>query len=166
MSRRRQILPLRRYSLSPERKRRRVMVSSPARMGARPNLRRRILRTTLFGLASSAEASASVAAGTIWGPLASPSMMVPGWASATASSVSAAFCWRRVVSSQSVGMVVVDDDLGFAVEAGAVVDLGVDEGERDLGHAGGLAVAGAGEDDVLHLDAAEGLWRTARRGPR
>ena len=36
-------------------------------------------------------------------PLASPSMTVPGWASATASSVSAAFCWRRAVSSQSVG---------------------------------------------------------------
>ena len=38
------------------------------------------------------------------GALASPSMTVPGWASATASSVSAAFCWRRVVSSQSVGV--------------------------------------------------------------
>ena len=47
----------------------------------------------------------------------------------------------------------VEDRLVF----GAVVDLGVDEGERDLGHAGGLALAGAGEDDVLHLDAAEGL---------
>ena len=95
--------PLRRYSESPLRKRRRVMVSSPARTGARPNLRRRILRTTLFGLASSAAASASVGAGTMCGPLASPSMMVPGWASATASSVSSACCWRRVVSSQSVG---------------------------------------------------------------
>ena len=46
---------------------------------------------------------------------------------------------------------------GSSCEAGAVVDLGVDEGERDLGHAGGLAVAGAGEDDVFHLDAAEAL---------
>ena len=44
---------------------------------------------------------------------------------------------------------------GLAVEAGAVVDLRVDQGEGDLGHTGGLAVAGAGEDDVLHLDAAE-----------
>ncbi len=47
--------------------------------------------------------SAASAASTGCGPLASPSMTVPGWASATASSVSAAFCWRRVVSSQSVG---------------------------------------------------------------
>ena len=80
------------------------MVNSPARTGARPNLRRRILRTTLFGLAASAAlASASVAAATICGPLASPSMTVPGWASATASSVSSARCWRRAVSSQSEG---------------------------------------------------------------
>ena len=55
------------------------------------------------------------------------------------------------------GEVVVDDDLGFGVEAGTVVDLGVDESERNLGHTGGLAVASAGEDDVLHLDAAEGF---------
>ena len=39
----------------------------------------------------------------------------------------------------------------------AVVDLGIDQGERDLGHSGGLAVAGAGEDDVLHADAAQAL---------
>ncbi len=39
----------------------------------------------------------------------------------------------------------------------AVVDLGVDEGQRDLGHTGRLAVACSGEDDVLHLDASEGL---------
>ena len=77
-----------------------------------------------------------------------------------------AFCWRRVVSSQSVGSRFVDDDLGLVAEAGAVVDLGIDQGERDLGHAGRLAVAGAGEDDVFHLDAAQGSWRTARRAPR
>ena len=133
------------------------MVSSPARTGARPNLRRRIFRTTLLGLASSAAASASVGGGTMWGPLASPSMMVPGWASATASSVSSALCWRRLVSSQSVGRLSSMTISGSSVQAGAVVDLGVDEGERDLGHAGGLAVAGAGEDDVFHLDAAEGF---------
>ena len=46
---------------------------------------------------------------------------------------------------------------GVVVGGAAVVDLGVDEGERDLGHTGGLAVAGAGEDDVFHLDAAQGL---------
>ena len=56
------------------------------------------------GLRDSAAASPSVAVGTTCGPLASSSMMVPGWASATASSVSAAFCWRRLVSSQSVGV--------------------------------------------------------------
>ncbi len=60
---------------------------------------------------------------------------------------------------------VVDDDLGAAVEAGAVVDLGIDQGERDLGHAGGLAVAGAGEDDVFHLDAAEGLGGLLAQNP-
>ncbi len=103
--------------------------------------------------------------GTTCGPLPSSSMTVPGWASATASSVSAAFCWRRLVSSQSVGCGFVDDDLGFAVEAGSVVDLGVDEGEGDLGHAGRLAVAGAGEDDVFHLDAAEGLGGLLAENP-
>ena len=96
--------------------------------------------------------------GLICGHMASPSMIVPGWASATASSVSAAFSARRAASSQSVsGVAFVDDDLWFAFETGAVVDLWVDEGERDLGHAGGLALTGAGEDDVFHLDAAEGL---------
>ena len=39
----------------------------------------------------------------------------------------------------------------------AVVELGIDQGERDLGHSGGLAVACAGEDDVLHADAAQAL---------
>src|SRR5258705_12866289 len=68
MSRSRQIFPLRRYSLSPERKRRRVMVSSPARTGARPNLRRGIFRITLFAAAlllglARAAASPSVGGG-------------------------------------------------------------------------------------------------------
>src|SRR5439155_1245113 len=55
------------------------------------------------------------------------------------------------------GSGLVDDDFGFTVEAGSVVDLGIDEGEGDLGHSGWLAVAGAGEDDVFHLDATEGF---------
>jgi hypothetical protein len=49
----------------------------------------------------------------------------------------------------------INDELGIG--QGCVVDAGVDEGERDLGHAGGFAVAGAGEDDVFHLEAAEAL---------
>ena len=53
------------------------------------------------------------------------------------------------------GSGLVDDDFGFTVEAGSVVDLGVDEGEGHLGHTGGLAIARACEDDVFHLDAAE-----------
>ena len=54
------------------------------------------------------------------------------------------------------GQAVGDDELGtVGVELVAVVDLGIDEGEGDFGHAGGFAVAGAGEDDVFHLDAAE-----------
>ncbi len=87
----------------------------------------------------------------------SPSRMVPGWASATASSVS----WR---AARGVRLVPVGDSWrsrwrcrwrrGVVV---AVVDLGVDKGERDLGHAGGFAVAGAGEDDVFHLEAAQAL---------
>ncbi len=53
------------------------------------------------------------------------------------------------------GQALVDDDLWVVLKAGTVVDLGVDKGEGDLGHAGGLAVAGAGEDDIFHLDTAE-----------
>ena len=141
------------------------MVSSPARTGARPNLRRRILRTTLFGLASSAAASASVAVGDDLGTL--------GFAFDDGAGLGfgdGLFGLGGVLLAEA-GLVpvggdgFVDDDLGLAVEAGAVVDLGVDEGERDLGHAGGLAVAGAGEDDVFHLDAAEGLGGLLAENP-
>jgi hypothetical protein len=59
----------------------------------------------------------------------------------------------------------VDDDFGFPVKAGAVVDLGIDKGEGDLGHSGRLAVAGTGEDDVLHLDAAEGFGGLLAQNP-
>jgi len=45
----------------------------------------------------------------------------------------------------------------FAGQDCVVVDLGIDQGERDFGHSGGLALAGAGEDDVLHADAAQTL---------
>jgi hypothetical protein len=50
------------------------------------------------------------------------------------------------------------EDFALAFGEGvAVVHVGIDEGERDLSHAQRLAVAGAGEDNVLHLDAAEAL---------
>ena len=35
------------------------------------------------------------------------------------------------------------------------VHHGIDQRQRDLSHARGLALAGAGEDDVLHVDAAQ-----------
>ena len=51
------------------------------------------------------------------------------------------------------------------MRVGAVVDFGIDQGERNLGHAGGLAVARAGEDDVFHADAAQGLGRLLAQHP-
>ena len=59
----------------------------------------------------------------------------------------------------------VDDDFGLSVGDGAVVDLRVNEGEGDLGHAGGFAVPSAGKDDVFHLDAAEGLGGLFAKNP-
>ena len=108
ISRSRQIFPFSRYSLSPVRNSRRVIVSSPARTGARPNFLRRIFNTTLFGLVplfalSMPAASASTcAAASVAAAIASPSSTVPGCASATASSVSVARCCRSDVSSQSL----------------------------------------------------------------
>src|SRR6185312_1381239 len=43
----------------------------------------------------------------------------------------------------------------FRAVAGIVVDFGIDQRKRNFGHAGGLAVACAREDDVFHLDAAQ-----------
>src|SRR5258708_37577995 len=116
MSRRRQIFPLRRYSLSQERKRRRVMVSSPARTGARPNLRRRIFRITLFAAAlllglARAAASPSVAGGGGCGAFPFVSLMGAGGASATGSSVSSAFLWRRVGLAPVLGVGLCVNDL-------------------------------------------------------
>ncbi len=51
-----------------------------------------------------------------------------------------------------LAQVVLDVDFGFANIA---VDGGIDQRERDLSHAGGLAVTRAREDDVLHVDAAQ-----------
>jgi len=52
--------------------------------------------------------------------------------------------------------VLVDADLGL-YDHRAFIGFGVDHGDSDFGHAEGFAVAGAGEDDVHHVGAAEGL---------
>ena len=139
------------------------MVSSPARIGARPNLRRRIFRTTLFGLAGSA--ARLVVCG--------EDLRALGFAFDDGAGLGFGHCFFGLggvlLAEASLvpvgGEAVVDDDLGAAVEAGAVVDLGVDERKGDLGHAGGLAVAGAGEDDVLHLDAAKRFGGLLAKNP-
>ena len=62
-----------------------------------------------------------------------------------------------------VGHFVLDVDLGFGNVA---INFGIDEGERHLGHAGGFAIARAGEDDVLHVDAAQQSRRLLAQHPR
>src|SRR5579864_3623996 len=76
MSRRRQSLPFSRYSLSPERKRRRVTTISPEWYCCWLNLRRRILRTTEGGPVTAADVAGSADAfsGRTFGPPASPSV--------------------------------------------------------------------------------------------
>ena len=79
------------------------MVSSPARMGARPNLRRRILSTTLLSAASAA-ASAVFGGGT-----GRPRLLlgVFGFEDGAGLGFGDGFfglcggCWRSAVSSQS-----------------------------------------------------------------
>ena len=61
-----------------------------------------------------------------------------------------------------LGHLVLDVDLGLGDVA---VDFGIDQGERHLGHAGGLALARAGEDDVLHVDAAQQSRRLLAQHP-
>ena len=57
----------------------------------------------------------------------------------------------------------VDDELRAV--GGVVIHFGVDQRQRDFGHARGLAVARAGEDDVFHLDAAQALSRLLAEHP-
>ena len=45
------------------------------------------------------------------------------------------------------------------------VHVGIDERQRHLGHAGGQAVARAGEDDVFHARAAQRLGRLLAQHP-
>ena len=157
------------------------MVTSPARTGERPKRRRRTLRTTpgaaSFAASEGAGAS-SFSLSSIWSRSSCPAsttlpsmpMTTPGCAARTASSVSSAFCRRSRASSQSparsraglgltafAGAVARPVAALLAGQGSAVVELGIDQGERDLGHSGGLAVARAGEDDVLHADAAQAL---------
>ncbi len=161
MSRRRQSLPFSRYSLSPERNSRRVIWISPA-LKVRLNLRRRILRTT-FGVracGSVRRQSHLLADG-----IASARLFValPGTDFfGVALGVLGASGAQSGLVPIGVGHVVLDFDLGLRDVA---VDLGVDKGERDLGHAGGLALARAGEDDVLHVHAAEEARRLLAQHP-
>ena len=60
--------------------------------------------------------------------------------------------------------VITDIDFGFGGDE-AFVSLRINEGEGDLGHAGGLAVAGAGEDHIFHADAAQALGRLFAQHP-
>ena len=62
-----------------------------------------------------------------------------------------------------VGEIVLNVNLGLKYVA---VDFGIDEGERDLGHAGRLALARARENDVLHVDAAQQSRRLLAQHPR
>ena len=61
-----------------------------------------------------------------------------------------------------VGKIVLNVDLGLGHVA---VDFGIDQRERDLGHAGRLALARAREDDVLHVDAAQQSRRLLAQHP-
>ena len=69
---------------------------------------------------------------------------------------------RRADSSQSSGMSILNVDFGLSDIA---VDFGVDQRQRNLGHAGRLAIARAGEDDVLHVDAAQQSRRLFAQHP-
>ena len=137
MSRRRQSLPFSRYSLSPERNRRRVTTISPERNCCWLNLRRRILRTTSGAAipmdaavggavtlcagrakigSSSGKATAMVLTferGT------STSSVLPGWASSTAWSVAAAARARIEASSQSSEMLDSERSSRMSISVGA-----------------------------------------------
>src|ERR1019366_3360007 len=62
-----------------------------------------------------------------------------------------------------VGEIVLNVDLGLNRVA---VNFGIDQRQRDLGHAGRLALARAREDDVLHVDAAQQSRRLLTQHPR
>ena len=63
------------------------------------------------------------------------------------------------------GHVVPQIKFGGSVLVGAVVNLGIDQRQRNLGHTGGLAVTRAGKDDVFHAGTAQRLGRLLAEHP-
>ena len=171
------------------------MVISPARIGARPNLRRRIFRTTLLGSAVRGGVGGAVVIGMAsalffvfvdglgcGGDFFRRGVLVEDLALLAAGGfVGSAglgfgdgffgfFCGLAAgggfvpVAGDFLDVTSVDDELRAV--AGVVVDFRVDQRQRDFGHARRLALAGAGEDDVFHLDAAQSLSGLLAQHPR
>ena len=63
------------------------------------------------------------------------------------------------------GQIVLDIDFGRSAGVGTAVGFGIDQRERHFRHAGGFAVPRAGEDDVFHARAAQGLGRLLAQHP-
>ncbi len=61
--------------------------------------------------------------------------------------------------------VVLNLNLGRRVSIGPAVNFGIDQRQRHFGHAGGIAVARSGEDDVFHARAAQSLGRLLAEHP-
>jgi len=61
--------------------------------------------------------------------------------------------------------VVLHFDLGRVPEIRSIVNFGIDEGERHFGHAGRLAIASSGKDDVFHARTAQSLCRLLAEHP-
>ena len=163
MSRRRQSLPFSRYSLSPERNRRRVTTISPA-LKVRLNLRRRILSTTCGAAVPSSRRRLRRR-----GPASGdyrPVVFFVGLAGTNFLGVALGFFGAGGAQGRLVPVirhVVLHIDLGLSDVA---VHLGIDQRERHLGHAHGFALARAHEDDVLHVDAAQQARRLLAQHPR
>ena len=78
------------------------------------------------------------------------------------------FVWKigcGLQNARSTRQFVLNIDLGGRIGVGPGILLRIDQGERDFGHAGGLAVAGSGEDDVFHAGATKGLGRLLAQHP-
>ena len=59
-----------------------------------------------------------------------------------------------------------DIELSWIVLVGSVVGIRFNESERNFRHAGRLAVASSGENDVLHAGTPQGLCRLLPEDPR
>src|SRR6185437_5190658 len=64
-----------------------------------------------------------------------------------------------------VGHLVLQVQFGRSVFVGGVVKFGINQRERNLGHTGGLAVAGSGEDHIFHAGTAQALGRLLAQYP-